>query len=573
MISSIRIFLAALCFGAAGAGLLAQPAAEEQGNPRTQPAGEAAAAVVADADGRPARPGDPRFPDAPPGATITDQGWFEPVDRPTPPKLPKRIFVIPVRGEITEGLYLAMRRKVMYARSQNAEMIVLDMDTPGGRVDAAMRICQLLKTETEDVFSVCLVRPHAFSAGAMIAVACDQIVMTPNGLIGDCAPIAMGGEKLEGVRREKIETAIRAVFRDSAQSHGYNVPLSMSMVTHDLEVWLVRNVHTRELRYVLKRDWQDQVVGRGARAGGGDGDDLFGQAPQWELLKVAVPAKELLTMTAPEARQFGFAAAVLDAPAETPYRELLRFYDAAGEPVTMPDTWSETLVGFLQSPLIRGILLFVGLACGYTELRVPGFGVFGVIAIACFAILFGSGYLSGMSQWWEIAAFLLGVALLLVEILVIPGFGVAGISGIILCVLSLLAMGVANAPDDWPVPSTPVAMSLFLDYLFWMCLGFAAAVVAIILLANSMQHIPMANRLVLSPAGPQASADTSPRSHLHVGDVGIVEAPLRPVGRARFGEDLIDVQSEGEAIPTGARVKVIAKDGSSVTVERAGGYA
>ncbi|MCK4602210.1 MAG: hypothetical protein KAU28_07070, partial [Phycisphaerae bacterium] len=365
----------------------------------------------------------------PAGARLTEEGWFaKPVTTAAKPALPEEItraFVIPIREPISEKTFKAMRRKVISCKSTAAELVVFDMDTWGGDAIAALDIARMMKTDLKNIYTVCYVRTRAISAGALIAMSCDEIVMTPVGAFGDCAPISMG-QKLEGVEREKIETELRREFRESSKRNGYHVALAQSMVSHDLEVWLIRNKKTSELRYVLEEEWKGRVdIPHAVKP------TLTNPKSDWLFVRTVVSKGKLLTVDAAEAREYGFIRHIIDPPEGKPLSGLMEHYNVKGEPTILADTWSEKLVGFLTSPVLSGILFFVAIIALYTELNTPGFGVAGTIAIICFAILFGSRFLIGLAAWWEIALFIVGLILIATEVFVTPGFGVLGVSGLL----------------------------------------------------------------------------------------------------------------------------------------------
>jgi membrane-bound serine protease (ClpP class) len=379
---------------------------------------------------------------------------------------------------------------------------------------------------------------------------------------GDCAPLLMG-QKLEGVEREKIETVLRSEFEESAKANGYNVPLAISMVSASVEVWLIRNKQTRELRYVTAEEWRDQVeiVGRS------DGNPNA----QWQRVSIVVPEGRLLTMDTEKAQRYGFASKVVRDDAERPYAGLMRAFNIVKEPTVLEDTWSERVVEFLTSPLVTTILFMAGLFCLYTEVRTPGFGIFGILGIICFVLLLGSRYLIGLAQWWEIGLFVLGLVLIAIELFVTPGFGVLGVSGILCCIVALVAIAVPNPPDKLPIPQTSLDWSVFENGLFALAIGFLLALVAALVAAKYLPQIPIAGRLILVPAGGGGGgpmSESSPLARINPGDAGIVETMCRPVGKVRFGDDLLDAASEGDIIEAGAKVRVLRREGNHLVVEK-----
>ncbi len=510
----------------------------------------------------------------PPAGARTDEardGWFAPKSQTDTPALPKsvdRAFVIPIREPISAKTYKALRRKALRSRKASAQLVILDVDTWGGDAIAALDIARLLKKDLGDVYVLCYVHTRAISAGALIALACDEIVMNPTGKLGDCAPIVMGG-KLEGVEREKIETVLRTEFEESAQRNGYNVALATSMVSHDQEVWLVRNRKTHELRYVLAGEYQSKVANAPQD---GEKKTKPPRKTEWEFLEVVLAEGKLLTMTPGKALEYGFASRIVKAPEGDPYAGLLKPYHLSRPPVVLEDTWSEDLVDVLTHPVVAGILVFLTLLFGYTEMHTPGFGVFGAIAIFCLVVLLAGQYLVGLAEWWELAVFGLGILLLLAEIVFIPGFGVAGISGIVLIIVALLAMFVPNAPDTLPIPHTPLAWDMLQNGVLALCLGFLGFLLAAAVLSRFLPKWSLVEkcRLVLAPSPAATDAprpDNSPMLHIRPGATGVTETPLHPVGRVWFGEDLLDAVSEGGLIARGRRVRVLRRDGNRIIVE------
>ncbi len=512
---------------------------------------------------------------APPGAEITDEGWFAPKPKLEKPKLPKEItkaFVIPIREEIKTKTFKAIDRKILRCLGKGAQLVIIDMDTWGGEVIAALDITRHIKNSLDDVYVVCYVRTRAISAGAMIAVACDEIVMTPVGTIGDCAPIMQGG-KLEGIEREKIESPLRTEFEESAVRNGYNVALSTSMVSYDQEVWLVRNKATRELRYVLANDYRTKVSNPPDEAIGAL--DIFTRDKdkgKWEFLRVILAEGKLLTMTPQKAVDFGFVSKLIKAPEENPYGGLEQHFNIIARPIVLEDSWSEDMVDFLTSPVIAGLLFFLMLLFGYIEMHTPGFGVFGSIAIGCLVVLLFSQFLVGMANWWEVVVFGLGVILILLEIFVIPGFGIPGIAGIALCVIGLLAMLIPNAPDKLPWPTTSLGWTWFENSAFALCVAFVGSVVVMCVVSKYLPKLTLLTRskIILAPA---LAAETPPRTDdspvfkMQIGQIGQAVSMLRPVGQGRFDGELIDITTEGSVVDAGKMVKILKIEGNRIVVE------
>jgi membrane-bound serine protease (ClpP class) len=217
---------------------------------------------------------------------------------------------------------------------------------------------------------------------------------------------------------------------------------------------------------------------------------------------------------------------------------------------------------------VTGILLFVGILGIYVELNTPGLGLPGAVAVIAFAILFGSRYLTNLAQWWEIGLFLAGLVLIAIEVFVTPGFGVLGISGLICCIVGLLAIIIPNAPDKLPVPQTELEWGIFRTGLTALGLAFLGAVVAAIILGRYLPKMPLASKLILAPASPSTgpATESAPIRLIQVGQMGTVQSICRPVGQVRFGDKLVDAVADGSFIPAGTKVKVIRNEGNRVVV-------
>ena len=492
--------------------------------------------------------------------------WFArpETDRPTLPKKITKAFVIEIREEIGIKTYDAVRRKVRRCKGAGAEIVIIDMDTPGGQVGAAIDIARMLMTELSDRYTVCYVRMNALSAGAMIALACDEIVMHPDGLLGAAAPL-VPGQQLEPEVREKFESFLREDFARRAERNGYPVALAEGMVSNKREVWLIRNEITRELRYVLRKDWAGRVRVNFAMT-----DVVSNDRTNWELLRVVVPKGDLLTARTSKAIEYGLTSAVIDSPANDPLADLRKHYNIVDPPEVLQDNWSEGLVDFLTHPAVFGFLAFVALLCGYAEINTPGFGVPGFVAIVCVAILLSSSYLTGLANYVEIILLVIGLILLAVEIFVTPGFGLPGIAGILCIIGAIVAFLVPNAPGEFPIPTTALDWSYFTTGLMALCFAFVAALIGAAVLARYLPKVPLASRLLLDPPEPTRTAPVGEGAailDIRPGQRGQVVQTCRPVGKVRIAGKLCDAIADGAFIERGADVVVLRHKGNRVVVE------
>jgi len=415
-------------------------------------------------------------------------------------------YVIPITTDISGATLDAVRRKIVPIKSHKGQLVIFNLDTPGGDGRAMAGIIRLIMQDLDEAYTVAYVNPKAFSAGALIAVACDEIVMSPTGQIGAAMPIwispGSGVKEMPEKIRGKFESAQLAGARVMAQRNGYDEDLIEGMITIDRVIWLIRERETTE---------------------------------------------EVGSLS-----------------------ELARRLNITGEPQWLGDTWAERLVAFLTSMPVTTVLLFVGILALYAEFQSPGIGLPGAVAVLCFAVLFGSRYLTGLANWWEVALFALGVGLLLIEVFVTPGFGVLGIAGIVCCLVALLAMVQANPPDKLPWPETNFDWDLLTNGALAMVLGVLIALGAGAALSRYLPKVPFAGRLVLSPpAGahvPPVMADAQ-ILNIRVGQTGKVVQNCRPVGKVRIAGKLCDGIADGAFLSAGTEIVVLRNEGSRIVVE------
>ena len=454
-----------------------------------------------------------------------------------------RAAVIPCTGMIDDGLFQSIKRRANEALEQGAEVLILEIGTYGGLVKSADDISKYLLFDIGDrVQTVAYVKTEAISAGAMISVSCNDIIMRAHSTIGDCAPITMGGEGLKGVEREKSESFIRAVFDRAAQANGYPQALLRAMVTMGIEVHRVPN----------RRTGQDEFF---------ESDYLPKDANTYDLdrAELIVPDDRLLTVDAVTALDYGIARAVVqdrdEALAFLEGRDGLNFV----RPVPVLETnWSEQMVRTINHPAVIGILVTVALLGLYMELSAPGLGLPGLLSVICFAIIIGSKYLHGMANWVEIAVLIVGVLLLLVEFLFIPGFGIPGFLGIACLIVGGLGLLVRNDPGQLPWPQNDLDWALFQEGLWGLLLGLGGFGIGAIVIARYLPQWSLFSGLILNPStGPEdRSQEAHGESLWKIGDMGVVVSTLRPSGKVRFGERLADCVAQAEFIEAGRQVEI-----------------
>ncbi len=439
------------------------------------------------------------------GAAPT-RAQVEPGSRLTLPEAGRQgpVFVVPVEGMIDKELARYIARAVADAEAADAAAVVLHVDTFGGLVDAADHIRKTLLDA--EVPTVAFIDKNAASAGALISYAAHRIVMGPGASIGAATVVdGVGGEAAP----DKYQSYMRGLMRATAEARGRDPRIAEAMVDERIEV-------------------------EGITAAG-----------------------QVLTLSADEALRLGVADAVLGEMEDV--IEALGLAEASL--VSHRATWAERVLRFFASPVMQSILMLMMLGGLYFELQSPGVGFPGLTALVGAALFFAPHYLLGLVESWEIVLFGIGVLLLLAELFVLPGFGVAGIAGIVLVVGSLFAALVANVGLQFP-PAGAITSAI---------LTMAATLVLLVVLLFSLgSYLPRSERfsqLVLAPELGSALGYTSAETvDTLLGRTGVALTALRPSGAAEIDGERVDVITAGEFVARGEAVRVVRVQGSRVEV-------
>jgi membrane-bound serine protease (ClpP class) len=421
------------------------------------------------------------------------------------------VYVAPIEGIIDLGLAPFVRRVLDEATQAGAAAVVLEINTFGGRVDAAVLIRDsLLRAK---VRTVAFVNKRAISAGALISLAAETIVMADGGTIGAATPVQVGGSPGTGTRPtdEKTVSYMRKEFRSTAEHRKRPPLIAEAMVDPDVAI--------------------PGLIEKG----------------------------KLLTLTTTEALEHKVA----DFRADSLEAVLTRLELGNAEVRRVSENWAEQLVRFLTHPVLSSLLMTVGMLGIIVELRTPGFGVPGALGITSLVLFFWGHWLVRLAGWEEILLVSAGLVLLAIELFVTPGFGVIGVAGIaaILAGLILSLIG-AGATTEMVIGATArVALSLLV------------AVAASVALLRLLPRLPFGRRLVLDTGlttdTGYASAPEEDRQWL--GKQGTALSPLRPAGIADLGGNRMDVVSQGEWIEAGTPIEVIRVDGNRIVVRQVRG--
>ncbi len=414
------------------------------------------------------------------------------------------VFVVPVSGMIDNGLARYIERAVRDATSENSVLTVFQIDTFGGLVDAADKIRKTLLDA--EMPTVAFIDKNAASAGALISYAADRIIMVPGASIGAATVVeGMGGEEAP----DKYQSYMRGLMRSTAEANGRDPQIAESMVDPSLEV--------------------EGVSEKG----------------------------KVLTLSATEALELGVADKIL----ETTDAVIAAYGLDTPELVAHRETGAERVLRFLGSPVVQSILMLMMLGGLYFELQTPGVGFPGAVALLGIALFFAPHYLLGLVEVWEILLFVLGIGLIIVELFLFPGFGIAGISGVVLVFFSLIAALVGNVGFSFP------PIGAMMPSVYTLAVTMILLAVSAVMIARMFPGSSASNVLVLTPELSSREGYTTASTHSeYLGEVGPALTDLRPSGAMLINQERVDVITAGEYIDQGVQVRVVQVSGNRVEV-------
>lgn len=501
------------------------------------------------------------------------------------------VAILPVRDEMDAIGMEGLSDRVVMARAAGADAVVLAFDTPGGEMLSTLELCRRIKSEYP-ANTVAWIRPRAFSAGTITALACREIVVTPDAVFGDAAPISIsvvgGLQALPPAERAKLQAPLLSEVSDSARRRGHDERLCRAFVSADDALWLLEDAQRGE-RYIVDAAEYRSVFGEVPPSSA----TLLKDAPPAPLVQVMpwmkdalrramgdvptstdasssgrpslTPAdrgrlrlvslidtpEELLTLRADEALALGMAkASVADEAA-------LRAFFGADRSFTMEARWSEHVARFLTSWWMRMLLVVVIVACFAGEMLAPGLGVFSLAGLGAAALLIGGPLLAGLADWWPAVALLAGLALVAIEILAVPGTFLTGTIGVVAFAAGTIGLFVVSDPSMDPmhgimrgVLTLAIATATAIGVGWWMSRQgggrFGGAVLKV-----QLADPPTAGEL------PNAGAE------------GLAHTDLRPIGRVDIEGRLADARALAW-VARGARVRVVRVEGNELIVEALG---
>lgn len=543
------------------------------------------------------------------------------------------VAVISIHGEIDNWTAYGVDRRIKRAVGDGAGAIVFDIDTPGGELGACLKICNAIKA-CPIGNTTAWVNPNAYSAGAIIALACREIVVNDPATMGDALPIAYdpltGIQKLPEAEREKLLGPLLSEVVDSARRNNQDEMLVQGFVRRGVELWLVEHTTTGRRLFVTESQYRvatgEEPVrstpyipsATGATGGGGqplptrpvpsssasptpgdpstvyvpaapgtspvlarevnatleikgarsDRPDLAApdQAGKYRLVEYVSDGHGLVVLKSASMIRYGLAQAVVKSDDD------LKARFGASSVARLNETWSEGLARFLTHPISRGVLIVIFLLALFVEMTHPGVALPGAVALCALIALIVPPVLVDLAAWWSVAAIVLGIALLAVEILLIPGFGVFGVCGAILLFGGLIGVFVGGPSGLFP--TSPRARNELAFGTLTVLISMATAFVLMYYTAKHLPTLPVFRRFVLSNAPAEDSTEGllaamgDGGGSVRIGAVGRTITPLRPSGRVEIDGRIVDVVADMGFIDADTPVRIVAIEQFRTVVEK-----
>ena len=424
------------------------------------------------------------------------------------------VYRIPIEGTIDLGLPPFINRMLQEAKSMDAEVVVFDINTFGGRVDAATQIKDAILGV--DIKTVAFVNRRAISAGALITLSCEQVYMAGGGLIGAATAVDMSGKK----GSEKVISFMREEMASTAEKRGRSKDIARGMVDEELAfTHLVINGDS-----VLVDDIEGQKEGK------------------------------LISLTTDQAIKYGIA----DGSAETIDALLDSLGYSTAELIETSENWSEKIVRFLTDPVVASLLTTFGFLGILFELQSPGWGIPGFVGLACLILSLSVSYIAELATMSDMLFVFAGLGLILLEMLVIPGFGIVGLGGIGFMLYGLYLL---------LLPDVPVGEEIMEQAMDGFIIGLIGAAIGLVLLIRLMMKTKFWDQLTSPDIQKKEDGYSNTQGWETLeGLTGVADTDLHPSGWVIIGEQRVFVVSEGGFIDQGKEITVLSVDGNRVLV-------
>jgi membrane-bound serine protease (ClpP class) len=470
------------------------------------------------------------------------------VDDPTLGHLVRPVW-IPLEGPLDTVMVSYLTKRVEQAREEKANLLILQINSPGGNDTVTDRLADFV-AGIKDMKTVAYIEDRAVGLAALLPLACRDIVFKKGSRMGDARQVITGrnGPLLDLSDGQVAGLAGKAELW--ARLRGHPEAVARAMVDPETEILEAIDSKTGATRLILKTD-------------------LAAEPARYQVIRTRKEPGSVLTVEADEAESYGRLGRVVN-DAE----ELKDLYGLHGRDIRIEGPgWVDSFVDFLTEPVVSWVLLFLGVFMMVVELKLPGIGLPGIISALAFLLFFWSHYLSGTADQLEIILFLIGLVCLAVELFVFPGMAIFGMCGILLMLCSIV---MASHTFIWPTQDYEYRE---LGYTLLQVTGMLIAVGAgAAILARYIPSLPLFNRLILKPEPwtPVEGDEAAPRSVVEgydslsflIGETGRSTTPLRPAGKARFGNLQIDVTASGSFVEPDTLVEVVDVQGARVIVKK-----
>ena len=463
---------------------------------------------------------------------------------------------VELSGPINGGSVDRIIKTISRARDSAtaANFVCVRIDSPGGSPADSVRLGGFLADlDPSQVRTVAYIPREARGDAMVVAAACDQIVAHPDA--------RLGGSGAASIREQDVED-LRKAIEKIAQQKSRSWSVVAAMIDPGLDVYRFSRAGTDESVFLSTAEFEGRFDDTVAVADpDNNANDPLRQG-RWVRGAPITQEGRVLEVDGRQAEQYGLVRYLVDEFAE--FRQLYQLDD---DPELIGPNWAFELIDALASPELASILLFVGAFALIAELSSPGIGLGGFLSAVCFMLYFWANFLNGTAEVLEILLFLAGVTFIIVEIFVIPGFGVFGLGGGALILLSLVL-----AVQTFVVPTNEYQYQQFSKSMLMLGAAGMGVFVGMVVLRKYLAHTPFLGRVMLMPPADDEREELSRRESLvdyeHLFDqVGRARTQLTPSGKAMFDDELVDVISDGQLIPKGAEVRVIEVIGSRVVVE------
>jgi membrane-bound serine protease (ClpP class) len=382
--------------------------------------------------------------------------------------------------------------------------------------------------------------------------------MTPGSNMGAAAPVMLSPEGATPLGEKEI-SFVRGKMRALAESNGHNPDIAQAMVDKDIELRAYTDeageyiVYASSLGVLAAEDDNGELAGEDEAAVDDDVPARRGE--------VVLAQGKLLTVTPNEAQKFGIITAVVENFDEAAVRLVSTTYTTA----QIEANWAERAFGFLTDPTIAGLLLMLALGGLYFEVKTPGFGFPGIIGLTALVLLFGAHYVLGLAEVLDLLLILTGITLIIFEVFVIPGFGLAGVAG-----FACLTAGLYLTLTNVTIPQYSWDYDRLAEVAWTFIMGLVAFTVFVFVTLRVFPQTPFYRMVVLGTTQDTDlgfTAQTAEMALAAVGLEGVTSSMLRPAGKGRFNGKLFDIVSRGDFLDKGVPVRIVRAEGNRYVVE------